>query len=106
MINIECGFILYKPRRIVVYDNNILEYYDPETKQKKGQINLNDVLTIDLVNKDKWTVTIIGRVYKFKVQVFILRIWKELCNRILGLKNCSLCYLLKLTDFDYYYFII
>jgi hypothetical protein len=74
MINTECGFILYKPRRIVVYDNNILEYYDPETKQKKGQINLNDVLAINLVNKEKWTVTIVGRVYKFKVQVFILRI--------------------------------
>jgi hypothetical protein len=69
--NLECGFILYKPRKIIVYDNNILEYYDPETKQKKGQINLNDVLAVELVNKEKWTITILGRVYKFKVNHLI-----------------------------------
>ena len=44
-----------------------IEYFEPETKEIRGKINLKHVLKVDLVDDNKWTVEISGRVYKFKV---------------------------------------
>ena len=44
-----------------------IEYFEPETKEIRGKINLKHVLKIDLVDDNKWIIEISGRVYKFKV---------------------------------------
>ena len=64
---LKCGYIFYKPRILKVFNDLNIEYFEPETKEIRGKINLKHVLKVDLVDDNKWTVEISGRVYKFKV---------------------------------------
>ena len=46
-----------------MFDDGFLDYYDSETNEKKGSINLKNVKKVELINKNKWIIDISTRIY-------------------------------------------
>ena len=59
---------LWNTRQLVLYNDGRLEYLDPDTNEKKGEIILCKDCDVELWKDHKFKQSVPGRVYEFKVK--------------------------------------
>ena len=73
-----------KRRILVLTTRPRLFYFDPETNEIKGEINVCKDLKVNLGAKNKWTIEVPGRVYNL-VSDENPKNWKEVIDKIVRL---------------------
>lgn len=73
-----------KERILVLTNRPRLFYFDPESKEIKGEINLCKELKVTIGSKNKWTIDVPGRTYNLVTKDDPKK-WKEVLEKIISL---------------------
>jgi len=66
VVSKKCGWLFYCNRLLILNDKPCLTYHDPDTKELKGEIPLDENTVAQLDSKTSWVVKTSNKKYNFK----------------------------------------